>query len=403
MSGASDEEQEFWQFVRIDEYKVPETSVDRVRKGFLTLLGNLIGGRSSATDESPLDPKQDLLSLSEEQLKCTVPKPDWNKAGEALQKRLRPWLEDPNPNKPVVFYVAPPHSGREELLHAWASMHDVAIVTEPTKDAVLSTDTAWFHAWPESDLWLLPRLEKCYLRSAEGLDLIRMFLARLLSGEMGRGIVGCDSWAWSFLQRVWLGRPSFTITAQAFDASKMRRLFAQGLGGHGDSKWAFRQADTGEDLLGQGEEEPATASEVTPTFWRKLAAHTRGNIGVAGAHWQRSLRTLPKKELEEGESGGAHRTIWVTPWEELERPTFPAEAGETARFALHALLLHGGLDLTHLAHLLRTDKTDATEAIIFLAEHDFVEEKDGEWQVTAWGYPAVRSALASDDFLRDVF
>jgi small conductance mechanosensitive channel len=46
------------------------------------------------------------------------------------------------------------------------------------------------------------------------------------SGRLGKGIIGCDSWAWAYLQWVWpLAQPE-ALTMQAFDGEKLTRLFA---------------------------------------------------------------------------------------------------------------------------------------------------------------------------------
>jgi hypothetical protein len=48
----------------------------------------------------------------------------------------------------------------------------------------------------------LPNLEKCYLRHPSGLNTVRHFFTELRSGGLGRGIIGCDSWAWFYLKHV---------------------------------------------------------------------------------------------------------------------------------------------------------------------------------------------------------
>lgn len=400
------EQRELWQFVPVNEYAVPETGVDRVRKGLLSVLGSLAGGRARGKGSSPLDPEQSLLRLQDERLELALPKPDWKRAGESLHEWLRPWLESPAPDKPAVFFVAPPDSGREELLLRWASGRDVAVVEEPTDEQILGGDAGWLDSWPREGLWLLPRLERCFLRSTEGLDLVRELIRRLFSGKMGQAVVGCDSWAWSFLTHVGLGRPSFTVTAQAFDADRMRLLFARGIRGHGGTIPTFRQADNGAYLLRAVEDEDEAQPGEAMAYWRRLAECSRGNIGVAAAYWRRALRTVPERDF--GEDGAETRrpgtdTIWVTSWDDLERSAVPAEAGETARFVLHALLLHGGLDSERLASVLPAHSSAIGQALGCLAEAQLVEARGGRWRVTPWGYPAVRTALCSDDYLSDSF
>ncbi|MBN2551274.1 MAG: hypothetical protein JXB06_00830 [Spirochaetales bacterium] len=400
------DETELWQFVRIDEYKVPETGVERVRKGLAGLLSGFPKGRKKSTSDSPLDPKQDLLCLSEKRLERAVPSPDWKDAAERLQEWLRSWLETAKPDIPALFFIAPPHSGREELLLRWASEHDVALAEQPTAERILGGDISWLDSWPKAEPWLLPRLERCFLRSTEGLDLVRSFLARVLSGRMGRGIVGCDSWAWSFLAHAGPARTCSTITTQAFDAQRLKLLFARCIDADGGSASAFRQADNGAHLLRTDQDQDETDPGGAETFWRRLAAHARGNIGIAAAWWRRALRTLPEGDLKEDRSdaqGPRQETVWVTPWEDLQRPVLPEEAGETERFVLHALLLHGGLEAQRLTAILPAERAAVIQALAGLAEAQLVEQRAEQWRVTAWGYPAVRGALTSDDYLCDSF
>ena len=75
--------------------------------------------------------------------------------------------------------------------------------------------------------WVFPCLERAYLRHPEGLTMVRRFLANAYAGNLGRGIIGCDSWAWAFLRHVWRGRVPVTVTLQAFDETRLARHFRQ--------------------------------------------------------------------------------------------------------------------------------------------------------------------------------
>ncbi len=404
MEEGSSEQDHLWEFVSVDQYRPPSElmDVDRVKKGLRAFLRGFF--KRNGEESSPLDPEEDLFALSGDRLERAVPKIDWSLAAGRLDERLRPWLDAAQPAKPVVFYVAPPYGGRRELLGAWAHECDAAVIREPTEDQILSADSRWFRSWPKRGHWLLPRLEKCFLRQAEGLDLVRELFAQVLSGSMGQGVIGCDGWAWQFLQHVWLGRPSFTISAQARDGEHMKELFSASIGNGEDSAPTFRQADNGAYILTDGDDDPKHRH--AEVFWRRLAARSRGNAGVAAAYWRRLLRTLPDGDVEDQESDAQRlrrETVWVTPWEELDHPFVPREAGETARFVLHALLLHGGLRAERLAAALPSERAAITEALLFLREAELVAEEDGEWRVTAFGYPAVRDSLLASDYLCDPF
>ncbi|TVR94765.1 MAG: hypothetical protein EA428_00095, partial [Spirochaetaceae bacterium] len=414
----------YWEFSPSGEYTVPTESMDvvRVRSRFLGFLHRLTQGEKKK--ESPLDPTDDLLSLSGERLTKAVPAPDWEQAATLFEQRVRPWLETETPSTSVVFYVAPPYSGREEILRHWAGANKVSVLKEPTTEAILGDSSKWLRAWPRKGPWVLPQLERCFLRHASGLGLVRELLSGMMSGDLGRGIVGCDSWAWAYLQHVLPNRSSFTLSAKAFDAQRLQELFSENIFDQHGLRARFRQADNGAYLFPERQE--GDDVDAADGFWRGLAARSRGNVGVAGAYWKRALRTLPEKELGEqeaesrqseleqakpGYAASRHAasrqskwaTIWVTPWEDMLQPALPKGSGESELFVLQALLLHGGLSEVGLKRTLPFDRASITEVLHFLAEREFVARTDGRWYVTAYGYPTVRAALKTSDYLCDEF
>lgn len=415
MSADSDDTGNLWNFVQVDEYSVPSNivSVGKFHKRFREIFRKI--SKQDREKESPLKPENDLSKLSEARLKYAVPRPDWSEGAEQLIKRLQPWIESAEPSKPAIFYLSPPFSGRNELLTHWAELQNIPLVAPPQQKHILGSSDKWFRNWPKSSPWILPNLEKCFLRRADGLDLIRELLSRVLSGELGKGILGCDGWAWSFLQQVWLGRPSFTITAQALDAERMKRfIYRSILRQSGDTTCTFRQADNGAYLLQHPTEKADGYSKKRPAasdyFWQRLTEYSRGNPGVASVCWQWALRALPEEDLE-NETNKSRREqkqpIWVTPWNDLTLPTYPKDEGETALFVLHALLIHDGLDLESLAHMLPADRAGVTEVLLFLRDSELVEEIEEEketlWRVTSAGYPVVRKKLYTNEYLCDPF
>ena len=75
-------------------------------------------------------------------------------------------------------------------------------MSPPPYEAVLSGDDRWLADLGEpGGPWVLPELERCFLRHAAGLSLVRKVLERAASGHLAAGLIGCDSWAWAYLQR----------------------------------------------------------------------------------------------------------------------------------------------------------------------------------------------------------
>lgn len=97
------------------------------------------------------------------------------------------------------------------------------------------------------------------------------------------------------------------------------------------------------------------------------------------------------------------RTIWVTPWVEVPRPTLSSEADHHTAFVIHALLLHGGLPAPMLRHLLPTPAGRITEILDGLRVAGLAAVDEGRWRVTAIGYPPVREFLRGNGYLTDAF
>ena len=398
-------EKPLWRFVQIDEFKPPSAGLDvhAVRSSVFGVFRGLV--RKKQKIASPLDDDQDLHSLSESELDSVVPTPAWADAAGIFHDHLGNWLGKKTATKPVIFFVGPPYGGRTEALDALVARDGFSAVPPPVAKTITAGDERWFRRWPKTGVWVMPRLEKCFVRRADGLNLVRELLARAVSGELGQGVIGCDSWAWEFLRHVWPGRPSFTETLQAFGAEDLDTFFQAR---HDDRPMPrFRLSDSGLHVIASSLE-GLNSETASSEFLEQLSAHSRGNIGIAREIWRRSLRLVPERDpkkkrddnVELDEDG---QTVWVTPWDKIERPDLPSEADHTEARTLHALLLHDGLSNHDLASILPGSRADVAETLLFLAEAGLVGEYDEEWRVTPLGYPSVRAFLRLNDYLVDAF
>lgn len=394
-----------WRFVQIDEFKPPSAGFDvgAVRSNVFGVFRGLV--RKKRKIESPLDDDQDLHSLNDSEFNSIAASPAWNDAAELFHRHLGNWIEKRNSTKPVIFLVGPPYGGRTEVLEALVRRDAFSAVASPVAKTIITRDERWFRRWPKTGVWVVPRLEKCFIRRADGLNLVRELLARAVSGELGQGIIGCDSWAWEFLRHVWPGRPSFTETLQAFSAEDLEAILPSR---HDDRPVSrFRLSDSGENVISPSIGGSSSVSQ-PHAFLGQLSAYSRGNIGVAREFWRRSLRLVPEKkpgnaEEDPAEPHDSDRTVWVTPWEKLERPDLPVDAGHVEARALHALLLHDGLRSEDLVPILPGSRADVAETLLFMAESGLVAKCDDQWRVTPAAYPSVRSFLRLNDYLVDAF
>jgi hypothetical protein len=392
-----------WQYVSVAAYKPPSAPVTHSARERYASLRRLFQRGKPEAGLPPITTDK-LLSLPHCQLDRLAPVPAWRSSAEALDSELNDWLHQENPAPPVIVIVGPPHSGNIETLKAWAEIQSWRTLAGPTPEQIFSGDTSWFSTQiSDGGPWVLPALESLYLRHVEGLKLIRHFLDLACAGKIGRGIIGCDSWAWAFLSHLWHGRTPTTLTLQAFDESRLVAQFQPSSGESNDNPLLFRLSDNGDYVLpppGQNEK-----SYEHSNFLHILAAHSRGVFGVAQAIWRASMQAEPDEKLSEEDenkdSSIPHRTVWIIPWNQLKLPVVPTSAGRDEAFILHTLLLHNGLPLDVLKLLLSPSQVMMN--IYWLEEEGLVGQNDTVWQITAQGYPAARQFLQNNGYLVDQF
>ena len=134
---------------------------------------------------------------------------------------------------------------------------------------------------------------------------------------------------------------------------------------------------------------------------------SRGSPLVAWAVWRYSLNIARDEginlEAQEAAALDHGRTIWITPWDKLQLPVFPAQVGQPGLFVLHALLQHDGLNLELIGRILQMDKSDVRQILHRLGKAGLVLVESGMWRVAYSGFSTVRQTLAQQDFLLDQF
>jgi hypothetical protein len=399
------EDKSIWKYVPVADYQRPSAPVTHTAKKGLTFFQDFLQ-RDQPNEEGPLKKVDELRLLPDWQIERIAPAPDWAGAAEALAAHLEEWLASENSDQSAIVLVGPPYSGLTEIVPSWAEQQGWPLIKPPSAEQILAEDYAWFTGQhSSSDPWVLPSLERAYLRHANGLNVIRRFLDEASSGSLGRGLIHCDSWAWSFLRHIWHGRRPMTLTLQAWDQPRLSNQLQKLAASTGGQQCTFRQADNGRYVLPSSDEEQTT--EDPSDFLQLLAAHSRGIWGIAWEIWRNSLRTEPdvdlEEELEEAEDQDLQHTIWVTPWDQMEQPDLSSEAERDDAFVLHTLLLHNGLSLQTLQQLLFLSPTHVMETVFRLEKSGIVILNDTTWQVTPQGYPAVRDFLQKRGYLVDQF
>jgi hypothetical protein len=392
--------------VSLADYALPTAPTREAAVKGITALWRLIR-RKDAKQVSPEKAENQLRTFSETQLSRIAPPIDWSLGAESLDIKLENWPEQKKQYSPIRFLVGPPYSGHTDILRLWAKLHGLSIIEAPDPEQILAQDENWFSDRSEHERpWVLPSLERCYLRHADGLTVVRKFFERALSGRLGFGLVGCDSWAWSFLQKVWFFPQAEVITLQAFDSDRLKVYFGELALSSVPGPLRFRDSDSGKDVLPASDTEKGAIS-ATSSFLKQLAAQSRGIIGIAWTYWRDSLYVEPDEtenpepHEETDEHSIPKNTIWLRAG--LKEPTIPAGPNHDMAFVLHCLLLHNGLPLNLLVKLLPMSQGVITSTLLLLESANLVEEHNNVWRVSALGYPTVRQFLKNNDYGVDLF
>lgn len=394
------------QYVPIADYQRPAAPITHNAREHLASFRRLFQRRKEE-QEAPLKVKENLAAVPPYLLDRIAPTPDWGAFADALRVNLSAWLTDDNPLEPVVLIVGPPNSGNKETLEVLVEQLGWRLLRPPTPEQILEADESWVAGQGEEEKrpWVLPALEDIYLRHVEGITLVRQFLDDALSGKLGKGIIGCDSWAWAYISRIWRGRIPTTLTLQSFDEKKLTTHLRMVAHVSGTRQLLFRQSDNGKYVLPL-EDVDAVPGE-TSSFLQILGAHSRGIIGLALEILRGSLLTEPSENLPEEdqikEPGLPHQTVWVIPWNQIEFPSLPGDAGIDEAFVLHTLLVHNGLSLELLTLLLPLSSHQTRETLYRLEERGVVVVVQNVWRVSALGYMAVRHFLHNNSYLVDQF
>jgi len=415
-----EEPRPLWCYAPISRFERPaEPAVQAARSGLQALWKRM---RQPVDAGQPLSVQAELHCVPQRLLDRVAAPPRWDAAVQAVNATLDGWVASDCAEQPVRVIIGPPGTGVRQVVSTWAEQKGLRIVQAPSYREILYGSTDWMDQIKREgdDLLVIPNLECYLLRHYNGLEGVRL-LVQEIDASKRRFVIGCSSWAWTYLSRVvqidaLLPEP---LTLAAFDGLRLQSWFQ--LLAAGGSGWAyvFRQADDGSHVLPRAgpnieagkrgtsqDEEPLTEERVSP-FLQRIGARSRGNPLVAWAAWRHCLNIAQGEEVEEVAQEAAAsdrgRTLWVRPWPQMEFPVLPPGTRSNELFLLHALLLHDGLPAAILASLLPLGTPEIMQGLYRLRSAGLVKEEEGLWRVTLLGYPAVRNALAGEDLLVDGF
>ncbi|MEC9491137.1 hypothetical protein [Flexistipes sp.] len=392
-----------WKFVPPNDYAVPTVHMQKpVSKAWQFF--QQIFRRKDVLDVS-FKKEYDLYSLPRVQLAHLVPSLPWEDVAVALDTALRDWMADEFSENSVKFFIGQPFSEHPEVVSHLGVRHQAVEITPPSIEQILFNEKSWFDSWPSyGTFWVLPKLEHCYLRHANGLSLVRRLLRLAVSGQLGKGVIGCDSWAWAYVQRIFPLPQADAITLQAFDADRLQRLIYGLMKSQSNTKIHYYSAKHGQEITGISAEEGQRQKE-----FEELAAYCRGNVAIATTYWRERL-TYRQDGYEEPFDGktkmhtdenrfGEH--LWVTAMP--PEPELPIGNDEEYCLLLHAIMLHGGLPESLLRDLLPFSAIRCRGLLGQMQQFGIVHCANGCWQVREMAYIVVRRLLSAHGYLTDSF
>ncbi|WP_226912873.1 hypothetical protein, partial [Halomonas sp. 3D7M] len=347
--------------------------------------------------------ESELRKLSEVALSHWVPAIDWTPAARALSQVTEGYVD-----APVVLFISPPHGGHAAVVSHWAQQQGVNCISAPTLNELTEGCLEWVERCGSQRQWVIPALERHFLRHTQGLQGVRELLERALSGRLGQGVIGCDSWTYAYLQHAVGLEGVPVVTLQALEGEQLAHYFAQ-LAGDGGVRPTVYSSRTGQPILADVSEDSADGERSYKELQR-LAAHCRGHLGIAWHYWRERLREPAgngdsgrSQEQSEGQpkepSKESSKELWLL--DALAEAELASDTGDVATLLLHTLLIHGGLEDQALGYVLPFSSHEALNARLALARQGILRCHQGRWQVAPLSYASVRQLLESRNYLVD--
>jgi len=369
-------------FRPLGQYNWPSSPVNR---GLDTVLSQIKKKLRPPSKEAGIDPEK--LGLAPDRFLSRIAEPPAHFPLMAeLNETLANWVTQAPTTDRVRTFVLPP-CDRENLLGQWAEAHGLQVFAiDRTLTELDALDD------PEASPLVIPKLERRFLRSRDGLHDIRCLLDRLATMER-RIIIGCNSWAWQFLRKsceidLIFAQP---MTFQAFGKQRLRSWLGTLALDPADGKnLCFRSSTTGQDVFGNGEGETEVSA-----FMTDLAKRSLGIPWVAWHLWRDSLHVEqdPSEDTDPSEIDSNQETVWVT---DLRSPTLPSRSDQNALLVLHALLIHGGLTQDQIVQTVPL--VSYTHVLASLQRVGLIDKTDGFYACLPAAYPAIRDALNNNGY-----
>lgn len=395
---------EIWRYVPLSDFSRPTTSSGETLRG-LRRLWKALGKLWPLTDPEP-GGEEGYEPVVEAELEKLTPRLEVDELTSALRGALDGWPGSAGRESPIAVVVGPPGLSTGEAVAALARRREWDLLPSPARADLVERQDPVDEALEvlrskAGEPLAVPRLERWLVRCEPGLQALRALLASLR--EPARPLlIGCDSWAWSFLANS-VGVDDLVrdpLALQAIDGEGLAAWLAPPVAAAGRVCRSTEKPE--KPVFADPSREEGRGDGVSPSL-EELASAARGNPAVALGLWRRCLRAAHRDENEGG--GDAERVagedLWVAPLGRSEKVVSPRLASELY-FVLYATLLHAGLERELLTEVLPFSRHDLSRWVRDL-EGEGLLAGDDVLRVPLSAYAAVRDALDSKGFLGDGF
>ena len=379
-------------FQPIQHFKRPSMPTDES----LRRLGWRIWRRMRGTKhKDPFIAEQALSLADEHQLNQLAAPPACGPILAEMTATFADWLATPEPARWVQVVVLPP-CDQSDVLRCWAADNGHRIVEPPSRGELLDGDVkqAEFDeltADKTPGLIVIPRLERWFLRHHCGLNKLQRLLDQLATLER-HCIVGCNSWAWSYLTKAVqtpLVLPT-PLTFQAFDGERLTKWLSE-LSMPDEPAHVFRFTSSGDRVFGED-----AKKKISDDYFATLAAHSLGIPWVAWHQWRRVLKIGPEADSRIKQKFPQEETVWVAEAAEIPVPSDNVDAG---LLMLQSLLIHDRLTPPELNQTI--PGIQRSNVLSSLLEAKVIYRDGDSLRCAPAAYPAIRNSLSAAGFPTD--
>lgn len=296
---------------------------------------------------------------------------------------------EPQPKLLQEFLSAPPFGGTTQI-------------TQLQREQFADTDT---RIWPvlqetfgllgevpngERAIAAIPDLSWCFLRSMEGLDAIEALLAAIATDRSRFWLLGCNNWAWLYLERVchlkaYLKSP---VSLQLLSGRDLRQWLDPVV-----TAFSLKLPQARDDSEAVENDEEIWASALEQRCFAQIAKQAAGLPAVAAPLWLRSLR---QRVADEGEEEDA--TVKELTYEVPNLPDLPQLTSDD-RYLLYILGLHGGLTFPALIRSLAEPEAMVQAQLQSLQRQGLICKRANRVAIAPLYYPRLQRDLANNHLL----